>query len=50
MLNNNGVLLSFTSQNNMVESNRVSYPASRYRYLRVRVQRDSIDRRRGAAK
>ena len=42
MLNNNGVLLSFTSQNNTVESNRVSYPASRYRYLRVRVQRDSL--------
>lgn len=42
MLNNNGVLLIFTSQNNTVESNRVSYPASRYRYLRVRVQRDSL--------
>lgn len=42
MLNNNGVLLSFKSENNAVESNRVSYPASRYRYLRVRVQRDSL--------
>ena len=42
MLNDNGVLLSFTSQNNSVEKNRVSYPASRYRYLRVRVQRDSL--------
>ena len=42
MLNNSGVLLSFTSENNAVESNRVSYPASRYRYLRVRVQRDSL--------
>lgn len=42
MLNNNGVLFSFKSENNAVESNRVSYPASRYRYLRVRVQRDSL--------
>ncbi len=42
MLNNNGVLLSFKSENNAVESNRVSYPASRYRYLRVRVQRDTL--------
>ncbi|HKY44215.1 MAG TPA: DUF3999 family protein [Pyrinomonadaceae bacterium] len=42
MLNNSGVLLSFKSENNAVESNRVSYPASRYRYLRVRVQSDSL--------
>lgn len=42
MLNNSGVLLSFKSENNAVESNRVSYPTSRYRYLRVRVQRDSL--------
>ena len=42
MLNDNGLLLSFSSENNSVESNRVSYPASRYRYLRVRVQRDSL--------
>ena len=42
MLNNSGVLLSFRSENNAVESNRVSYPASRYRYLRVRVQSDSL--------
>lgn len=42
MLNDSGVLLSFTSENNAVESNRVSYPASRYRYLRVRVQRDAL--------
>ena len=41
-LNNSGLLLSFQSENNAVESNRVSYPASRYRYLRVRVQRDSL--------
>jgi hypothetical protein len=42
MLNSDGVLLSFTSRNNSVESNRVSYPASRYRFLRVRVQRDTL--------
>ena len=42
LLNNNGVLLNFLSQNDAVESNRVSYPASRYRYLRVRVQRDEL--------
>ena len=42
MLNANGVLLSFTSRNNTVESNRLSYPTSRYRYLRVKVQRDSL--------
>ena len=42
MLNNNGLLLSFTSANNTVESKRVSYPTSRYRFLRVRVQRDSL--------
>lgn len=42
LLSNNGVLFSFTSQNNSVESNRVPYPASRYRYLRVRVQPDAL--------
>jgi hypothetical protein len=42
VLNNSGVLLSFKSENNAVESNRVSYPASRYRYLRVRVQSDAL--------
>lgn len=42
MLNNNSLVISFTSENNTVESNRVSYPASRYRYLRVRVQRDTL--------
>ena len=41
-LNNSGLVISFTSENNTVESNRVSYPASRYRYLRVRVQRDTL--------
>ena len=42
LLNGDAVLLSFTSQNNSVESNRVPYPASRYSYLRIRVQRDSL--------
>ena len=42
MLNNQGVLISFTSRNNAVESNRISYPTSRYRYLRVRVHRDEL--------
>jgi len=37
-----GVLLSFEAQNRAVESNRVSYPTSRYRYLRVRVLRDEV--------
>lgn len=42
MLNSNGVLINFASQNSAVESKRVSYPTSRYRYLRVRVQRDEL--------
>jgi hypothetical protein len=42
LLNNSGVLFSFESANNAVESKRVSYPKSRYRYLRVRVQRDQL--------
>lgn len=41
-LNTRGVLLSFKSQNNAVESRRVTYPTSRYRYLRVRVLRDEL--------
>jgi Protein of unknown function (DUF3999) len=41
-LNARGVLLSFKSQNNAVESSRVAYPSSRYRYLRVRVIRDEL--------
>ena len=41
-LSNDGVIFSFASQNNVAESQRVSYPASRYRYLRVRVSRDPI--------
>jgi hypothetical protein len=42
MLNKNGVVFSFASENNVAESNRVSYPTSRYRYLRVRMQRDQL--------
>ena len=41
-LSSDGVLFSFSSQNNVAESQRVSYPMSRYRYLRVRVSRDPI--------
>lgn len=36
------VIFSFASQNKTVESNRISYPASRYRYLRVRVFPDEL--------
>lgn len=41
-LSNDGVLFSFSSQNNVAESDKISYPTSRYRYLRVRVSRDPI--------
>jgi hypothetical protein len=41
-LNNNGVLFSFASQNTRAESQRVTYPTSRYRYLRVKVSRDQL--------
>ena len=41
-LNNDGVLFSFASQNNVAESQRISYPTSRYRYLRVKVSRDEL--------
>ena len=41
-LSNDGVLFSFASQNNVADSERVSYPTSRYRYLRVKVSRDPI--------
>jgi hypothetical protein len=36
------VIFNFESQNRAVESNRVSYPTSRYRYLRVRVSADEL--------
>jgi hypothetical protein len=41
-LSNDGVLFSFSFQNNVAESEKVSYPTSRYRYLRVKVSRDPI--------
>ena len=41
-LSNDGVLFSFASQNNVAESQKVSYPTSRYRYLRVKVSRDPM--------
>ena len=41
-LSNDGVLFSFASQNNVAESQRISYPTSRYRYLRVKVSRDQL--------
>jgi len=41
-LKTDGVLFSFASQNNVAESKRVTYPTSRYRYLRVRVERDQL--------
>lgn len=41
-LNGSGTIFKFVSANNGVESERVSYPTSRYRYLRVRVLRDPV--------
>ena len=41
-LNDDGVLFSFASQNAVAESQRITYPTSRYRYLRVRVSRDQL--------
>jgi hypothetical protein len=41
-LETRGVLLSFEAQNRAVESSRVTYPTSRYRYLRVRVLADEL--------
>jgi hypothetical protein len=41
-LETGGVLFSFQSQNKAVESSRVTYPTSRYRFLRVRVLRDEV--------
>lgn len=42
MLNRNGVIFGFSSDKSVVESNRVAYPTSRYRFLRVSVQRDEL--------
>lgn len=41
-LTSDGMLFSFSSQNSAAESTRVQYPVSRYRYLRLRVQRDPV--------
>lgn len=41
-LNGNGMIFNFVSENGGAESDRVSYPTSRYRYLRVRVLRDQV--------
>jgi hypothetical protein len=41
-LSTDGVIFSFASQNNVADSPRVSYPRSRYRYLRVKVSSDPI--------
>ena len=41
-LSNHGVLFSFASQNTVAESKRVTYPTSRYRFLRVKVSSDEL--------
>jgi hypothetical protein len=41
-LETGNVIFSFKSENKAVESNRVSYPTSRYRYLRLRVFADEL--------
>ena len=41
-LNGNGMIFSFVSLDGSVASAQVSYPTSRYRYLRARVLRDPI--------
>ncbi len=41
-LNSDGVIFRFQSQAKTVESNAVSYPTSRYRYVRVRVSSDEL--------
>lgn len=41
-LTTGGTIFRFQSQNRMVDSNRVSYPLSRFRYLRLRVQPDEL--------
>ena len=42
ILRSGAVIFGFASNNSSVNSNRVSYPASRYRYLRVRVFADEL--------
>ena len=41
-LNSGAVIFGFGSENRSVQSNRVEYPTSRYRYLRVRVFADEL--------
>lgn len=41
-LQNNALIFAFESQTKTVQSNRVSYPVSRYRFLRVRVFGDDL--------
>ncbi len=41
-LETRGVLFNFEAQNRSVASGRVTYPTSRYRYLRVRILRDEL--------
>lgn len=41
-LQTGAVIFSFTSENGSVASNRVSYPISRYRYLRARIFADEL--------
>ena len=41
-LNGSGMIFSFVSQSGSVGSAQVSYPTSRYRYLRARVLRDPV--------
>lgn len=42
VLNANGILFSFEASNKRVESNKINYPVSRYRYLRARVSQDTL--------
>ncbi len=41
-LQSGAVIFAFESQNRLAKSNRVSYPTSRYRFLRVRVFADEL--------
>jgi hypothetical protein len=41
-LSQDNLIFSFRDQNSYVNSNRVAYPLSRYRYLRVRVNQDEL--------
>lgn len=45
-LSQNNLIYAFNDQNGTVASNRVSYPVSRYRYLRVRISPDELTDRK----